>query len=371
MDAGPNVPVWEDGDPLDLAPLRGDIETDVCVIGLGGSGLACLSELLAVGVSAVGLDGGMVAGGASGRNGGFLRSGLAVFHHEAVRRYGRDRAARLYRLTMVERDRMCGETPASVRRLGYLRRATGRDEARDCRAHLRALHADDLPGEWYEGDAGCGVLIRDDAACNPLARCRALARRLRLAGARLFERSPVEAIAGEQVLTTEGRVRTRAVVVAVDGGLTALLPELSADVRPVRLQMLATAPVAGRVSPFAVGSRRGWDYWQQAPSGSIALGGCRDAALEEEWTSSAVPTAAVQRALDERLRADIGADAAVTHRWAATVTYTDSGLPVLREVRPRVWAVGAYSGTGNLVGGVAARAAAHLALGSTTVNPFA
>jgi glycine/D-amino acid oxidase-like deaminating enzyme len=44
------------------------------------------------------------------------------------------------------------------------------------------------------------------------------------------------------------------------------------------------------------------------------------------------------------------------------VGYTQSGLPILDEVRPRVWAVGGYSGTGNVVGAMCGRAAAQLAI---------
>jgi glycine/D-amino acid oxidase-like deaminating enzyme len=53
----------------------------------------------------------------------------------------------------------------------------------------------------------------------------------------------------------------------------------------------------------------------------------------------------------------------VTHRWAASVGYTSDGLPVLEEVRPRVWALGGYSGTGNIVGSLCGRAAAALVCG--------
>jgi len=40
----------------------------------------------------------------------------------------------------------------------------------------------------------------------------------------------------------------------------------------------------------------------------------------------------------------------------------DDGLPVLAEVEPGVWACGAYSGTGNVIGAICGRAAAQLAL---------
>ena len=39
---------------------------------------------------------------------------------------------------------------------------------------------------------------------------------------------------------------------------------------------------------------------------------------------------------------------------------------MLAEVRDQVWAVGAYSGTGNIVGALSARAAARLACGQSS-----
>src|SRR5205807_329078 len=71
---------------------------------------------------------------------------------------------------------------------------------------------------------------------------------------------------------------------------------------------------------------------------------------------------AVDGGLD-RLLADLGVTAAVTHRWAATVGFTPDELPILDQVRPGVWACGGYCGTGNVVGSLCARAAARLAMG--------
>jgi glycine/D-amino acid oxidase-like deaminating enzyme len=355
---------------MPLPSLSGYARADVCVIGLGGSGLACIAELLSLGARVVGIDAVAVAGGASGRNGGFLRAGVSLFHHEAVARLGRDRAARLYRLTVAERERMLVETPRAVRRSGYLRLAHDTDEARDCRAHLAALQADDIAAEWYDGPEGQGVLVREDAVCNPLARCRQVAHRVLSSGARLFERTRAVAVRGDRVETEDGAVRCRAVVAAVDGGLQSLLPEVAHRVHTARLQMLATEPLEERVFPFAVGTRWGWDYWQQDVSGAIALGGGRDIGGAAEWTSDATPSAPVQEALTRCLVDGLGITATITHRWAATVGYTDDALPLFAEARPRVWTVGAYSGTGNLVGAVAGRAAAHAAFGSRRQSPF-
>ena len=72
----------------------------------------------------------------------------------------------------------------------------------------------------------------------------------------------------------------------------------------------------------------------------------------------------MQRRLDAFLRDHLRVDAPVTHRWAASVAFTPGGLPVLAEVRPGVWALGGYSGTGNVIGSLLGRAAAARATGS-------
>jgi gamma-glutamylputrescine oxidase len=115
------------------------------VVGLGGSGLTCVVELARLGLSVIGLDAGTIGGGAAGRNGGFFLAGLAAFHHDAVARFGRERAATLYRLTMAEIDRIAAQAPEIVRRAGSLRIADSSAERADCARQLAAMEADQLP----------------------------------------------------------------------------------------------------------------------------------------------------------------------------------------------------------------------------------
>jgi len=360
--APPNTPVWDDGGWAGLPRLTGDVTADVCVIGLGGSGLSAVGELRGVGASVVGVDAGAVAGGAAGRNGGFLLAGSSKFYHDAVAAYGRERALAIYRLTMAEMDRIAAETPAAVRRVGSLRIAASEGEVEDCRAQLDAMRADGLRVDWYEGPEGTGLLVPGDGAFNPLLRCRILASRHADAGARLFEHSPATGIRADEVRTAEGRVRCGRVIVAVDGRLERLLPALEGRVRTARLQMVATAPLPEIRFPRPVYMRYGYEWWQQLADGRIALGGFRDRGGEPEWTCDADPCDAVQALIDGFLRSTLGIDAPVTHRWAASVGYTDDGLPVLDEVEPGVWACGGYSGTGNVIGAICGRAAAQLAV---------
>jgi glycine/D-amino acid oxidase-like deaminating enzyme len=359
------APLW--GDPAawdNPPPLREAVRADVCVVGLGGSGLAAVGALLEAGASVVGIDAGPVGGGAAGRNGGFLLAGGSRFHHAAVQEWGRERAVALYRESEAEIDRLKAELgPAIVRRVGSLRLPSDAGEVEDVALQRAALERDGLGVELAEGRHGPGVLIRGDGAIDPLARCQALAARAVAAGARLHAGTPAVQVRGDRVTTPEGEVACSAVIVAVDGGLERVLPELAGRVRSTRLQMLGTAPVAARLHPRPVYARYGYDYWQQLPDGRIALGGGRDRHLDAEWDAPAEPTEAVQAVLDRVLREEAGVDAPVTHRWAGVVAYTDDGLPVFEELRPGVIALGAHNGHGNVLGSAAGRAAAAIALG--------
>lgn len=353
-----NDPVWESRHWRGFPRLHGDQSADVCVVGLGGSGLAAIDEALIEGKSVVGIDSGPIAGEAAGRNGGFLLAGMALFYHEARSRWGRERALRVYRETQRELETILA-TP-TARRVGSLRIAATEDELSDISAELRALTEDGLEGESYEGPEGQGLLIPGNGVCNPMARCRAEALRLSRGGASLYEGSPAVAVDTGIVRTPHGAIEAERVVVAIDGRLESLFPQLQSRLRTARLEMLATEPIPPR-SNRPVYTSFGYVYWQQLEDGRLALGGMRDRHLEESWTIDPGPSEAIQLELDKAL-ASMGVHAEVTHRWAGHSAYTEDRTPVFEELRPGVWVVGGYSGHGNVLGAVYARAAVRAAL---------
>jgi len=352
-------PVWDDRPWPPLPLLRERVEAGVCVVGLGASGLTAIGELLDLGVNVIGIDAAGVGSAAAGRNGGFLLAGTADFFHHAAAQMGADRAAALYRLTLDQLDRIWLETPQAVRRTGTLRIAVDRDEIEDCRVQMVALRQANLPVQPYNGREGPGLLFPMDASSQPLRRCRVLAGRARMRGARLYEHSPAIQIAGDRVVTPHGDVRCDAVIVAVDGGIERVLPELAGRARTARLQVVATAPAPEVDVPRPVYTRWGLEYWQQLPDKRVVLGGFRDLGGDREWTDQAMPTGPVQDELEIFLRRGIGVRAPITHRWAGVIAYTDDKLPIIEQVRDRVWAAGAYSGTGNVLGAVCGRALAQ------------
>jgi gamma-glutamylputrescine oxidase len=358
-----NRPRWDDHEWAPLPALRGDAAAELCVVGLGGTGLSCISEALDLGVSSViGIDAADVAAGAAGRNGGLLLAGPVDFHHDAVARFGAERTLAMHRRTELEMQRIIAETPEVVRVVGSLRIASSGEEQEDINAQYARMKLDGLPVERYEGHEGRGLLFPHDGVMQPLRRTRNLATQLQSRGAKLFGQTAAQEVSSGTARTAHGTISAKHIVVCVDGKLEVLLPQLKPSVRTARLQMLAAAPQLPITFPRPVSTRYGFDYWQQLPDGSVLFGGGRDKFESHEWTTAAEPDSLVQDYLTAQLRTRLGIATEVTHRWAASVSFTETGLPLIQQIGDNVLALGAYSGTGNLVGAVCGRGAARAAL---------
>jgi glycine/D-amino acid oxidase-like deaminating enzyme len=363
------TPFWLDAPYEPRSALEGDLEVEACVIGGGVGGLACARRLAQHGIETALLEAGTVAGGASGRNGGFLIAGTAAFHNDARERFGVERARAMYARTLeAQREvyELADELGAgdSLMRVGLLRLAVSEEEAGHVRAHARALREDGFPGELVEREelppalrrTGLVACLTDhDGALHPVRWYRLLAGAAEAAGARLYEgsavRAPVPAPDEGALVTDRGSVRARHVVVAADGALPALVPEYAGRVRSRRLHMVATEPLPPMLEQL-VYARWGHEYLQQRPDGRILAGGFSDLDGDGSYTDSDTGSPAIWERVERYLREDVGTDPSLSHRWAGVVGYTDDLLPYVGEVpgRARLYVAGGYSGTGNVPG---------------------
>jgi gamma-glutamylputrescine oxidase len=363
------TPFWLDAPYEPRSALEGDLEVEACVIGGGVGGLSCARRLAQHGIETALLEAGTVAGGASGRNGGFLIAGTAAFHNDARERFGVEPARAMYARTL-EAQREIYELAAelgardSLRKVGLLRLAVSDEEADHVRDHARALREDGFPGEVVERDELPPALRRTglvacltshDGALHPVRWYRLLAGAAEAAGARLWEGSPVigpvPAPDEGPVVTDRGSVRARHVVVAADGALPTLVPEYAGRVRSRRLHMVATEPLPPMLEQL-VYARWGYEYLQQRPNGRILAGGFSDVDADGSYTDSDAGSPAIWERVERYLREDLGIDATVSHRWAGVVGYTENSLPYVGEVpgRARLYVSGGYSGVGNVPG---------------------
>jgi gamma-glutamylputrescine oxidase len=329
----------------DLPRSRFEGRAEVAVIGGGVTGCSCALTLAERGVRVRLYEQREIAGGASGRNGGFALRGAAGPYDEARRQLGDDRARLVMELTERSLDRLEELAGDAFRRVGSLRLAFDDDERDALRREHDALRGDGFSVEWiddldppldrlYRG----AILHPGDGALQPARWVRRLAARAASAGADIREGANV-AVDG---------LDADAIVVAGDGYIPSLLPEL--PVRAMRGQVLMTEPLRGRLYQRPHYARGGYDYWQQLPDGRLVIGGNRDASPETEETDVEETTELVQARIGALVEQLVGYKPQVTDRWAGIWGMTPDHVPVVGEVRDGVWVAGGYSGHGNVLG---------------------
>jgi glycine/D-amino acid oxidase-like deaminating enzyme len=338
----------------EAAPARPSVvldgPPDAIVVGGGVTGCSCALALAGRGLRVRLLDAREIAGGASGRNGGFALRGGAMPYPDAVDRLGRDGARALWRLSERALDTIERIAGDALRRVGSLRLAVDEAELAQLRAEADALEADGfaverldpLPEPLRPLFAG-GIRHPGDGSLQPARWVRRLAGHAATAGVEIREHSRVESL---------DELRAGPVVIATDGYTRGLVPELDAAIRPTRGQVLVTEPLGRTLFPGPHYARYGYDYWQQLADGRLVLGGRRDAALEREWTAEEAVTPEVQAALEAEVERLTGRRPAIESRWSGIWGTTADELPLAGRLpgRDGVWVAAGYSGHGNVLG---------------------
>ena len=337
---------WLEEPRAPLTSPHHDGRVDVAIVGGGVTGLSCALSLARGGARVRVHEARGVAGGASGRNGGFALRGGAMAYDRAIAQLGRERARAYWAFTEEALDRMAALAGDALRRVGSLRLAADDGERDVLATEYEALRADGFAAEWLD-DAPAGYYggVRNpaDGALHPARWIRGLAERAACAGVDIREHDRVDRL---EDLDADH------VVVATDGYTSGLVPELDAAVTSIRNQVVVTEPLSESLYPLPHYARYGFDYWQQLPDGSLLAGGCRDADMTSEETDVEALTPVIQGRLESLVAELTAAPARITHRWAGIFGVTADLLPLVGELphRPGVWAACGYSGHGNVLG---------------------
>ena len=323
---------------------------DVAIVGGGVTGCACALVLVEAGRRVRVYEAREIAGGASGRNGGFALRGGALAYDAARRNLGPERAKELWRLTERYLDRLEGLAGDALRRTGSLRLAADPGERSELEAEYEALREDGFAVEWRDelaeplhGRFDGAIFHPADGSLQPARWVRRLAARAIEAGAELLEHQRVESI---------DELEADHIVLATDGYTQGLLPELDAIVLPTRGQVLVTEPLERLLFACPHYARHGYDYWQQTPEGRLVAGGLRDKALDHEHTAEEEVTPLIQGHLERFVAELLGEAPEITHRWAGIFGATEDRLPLVGAVpgHDNVWVSCGYSGHGNVLG---------------------
>jgi gamma-glutamylputrescine oxidase len=358
----PATSYWlsEPHDPIPSGRIEGT--ADVAVVGGGITGCSCALALAEAGVAVRLFDAREIAGGASGRNGGFALRGGAAPYPVLVDSVGRERTAELWRWTEDELRELAAVAGDAFRGVGSLRIAIDDEERAELEEEFEALRADEFAVEWRNGlDAGrmrypAAVFHPADGVLQPARLVRRLAERAARAGVEIHEHTRI---------STLEEADAESVVVATDGYPSGLLGELEGLIVPTRGQVIATEPTSELLFETPHYGRHGFDYWHQRQDGRIVAGGFRDVSLDSEFTAEEETTAAVQEALESFVASLVGRPLRVDYRWAGIFGLVFDFLPVVGRVPgvENLWVAGGYSGHGNVLGFACGRLVARAVQG--------
>jgi glycine/D-amino acid oxidase-like deaminating enzyme len=378
------------------APLDGDAQFDVAIVGAGYSGLWTAYYLNQREPSCrIAIVEAEIAGfGASGRNGGwcaYYLSGIEAYMADPNRR---ESAWALQRAMFdavdeVGRASAAAGVDCDYAKGGALVAGTSKHELERLRDEYDGMRENGFAEEdlrWLDADAFAerarihgalgGIYSPHCAALQPAKLTCGLASFLETRGVVIFEQSPVRGIE-KGVLTTErGRIRADNVLRCTEG-YTCRLPGLGRAVLPLHSMMIATEPLPDAVwkeiglhgRPTFADHRRSITYGQRTADGRLAFGTrglyYYGSSLRSYFDGDDPVFDHTQATLLEFFPSL--ADVEITHRWGGAIGVTRDWKPFIQfDPRTGLGAVGGYAGNGVAAANLAGRTLAELVLRETT-----
>jgi len=371
------------------APLDGDAQFDVAIVGAGYTGL-----WTAYGCRIAIVEAEVAGFGASGRNGGWCAYYLSGIDAMLADPNQRDRALALQRAMFDAVDEVGRASAAAgidcdYAKGGALVAATSQpelarlreeyEEARESgfgEEDLRWLDADEFAERVRINGALGGTYSPHCAALQPAKLACGLASYLEACGVRVFEQSPVRTIAKGVLTTDRGRIRADNVLRCTEG-YTCRFPGLGRAILPLHSMIVATEPLPDSVwkeiglqgRPTFADHRRSVTYGQRTADDRLVFGtrgryfygsGIRDYFDADD--PDFVYTHSTLLEFFPSL-----SDVEITHRWGGVIGVTRDWIPFIQfDAHTGLGAVGGYAGGGVAAANLAGLTLAELVLRETS-----
>lgn len=357
---------------------------DFCIVGSGITGLTTAIFLKKQHPNAriAILEKGILPSGASTKNAGFACFGsaseilddLSIMSESEVFELVHNRFAGLQELRSLLNDKQTGFIPSGgfeiftesqnalfencMGKLTYLNRELkngigneifGLDDSRIETFGFKGVNH--LILNRFEGIIDTGLMMKN------------LIERARSAGIEIFNGVDVQAIDyknDQPILDTNiGEVKPRMVIVATNGFVPELFPEI--DIKPARAQVLITKPILN-LKPFGCfHHERGYNYFRSIDN-RILLGGGRQLDKETETTSQLGTTETVQAYLGNLLKTVIlpNTPYEIDRRWSGIMGIGSSKKVILEKIGPSAILAVRFGGMGIALGTLIGKRAAEL-----------
>lgn len=356
-----------------LVPLQGAVSADVCIVGAGYTGLSAALHLAQRGYRVVVVEAHRVGFGASGRNGGQVGSGQRNDQDDLERIAGRENARRLWDMAeeakALVKSLIADHAMPAPFRPGIAHACWTDAQTRHAHAYADRLRRDYgydqiepmdrdamtrlIPSGVFRG----GDIDRGAGHVHPLNYAIGLARAAIAAGAVIHERSEVTRLihgAKPVVHTAQGSVTADHVILAANGYLGNLNPQVAARVMPINNFILATEPLGESAlhvlaEPVAVADTRFVvNYWRLSDDNRLLFGGGESYG----WRFPDIVKTVRPALLDiyPSLK-----DVRFDYAWGGTLAITMTRNPCFLRVAPNVLSASGYSGHGVALATLAGR----------------
>ena len=375
-------------EPDGVAPLAGDLATEVAIVGGGYTGLSAAYHLARDhGIRAVVLEAGPIGWGASGRNGGFCGlGGSKLGYGEMARRWGVAEARRFFdaqKAGVALVRGLAADEAIDLEIAGegehYLAHKTSRwHELENAAATAQRLFGERWP-LWRRAELEERLLRSPEAqgalvvphyfGLHPLRYVRGLARATVARGAQVHARTPVlawqRAEGRHRLATPGGTVTARRVLFATNGYTPeGLDPMLAGRLLPALSSILVTRPLSaeeqaaqGWTRPALIADSRKLLFYIRLLRDGRLLFGARGG-LDASPAAFAARRDWMQRRLGEKFPA--WRDVPIDHAWWGLVCLARDLLPHLGwlDAERSTLAAWAYHGGGVAFATMFGRAAA-------------
>ncbi|HEX7909316.1 MAG TPA: FAD-binding oxidoreductase [Paraburkholderia sp.] len=362
---------WLDTAPPLLSACEGPVDgqADVVVIGGGFTGLSAAQALGKRGASVTVLDAGRIGGGASGRNGGQVNTGVAQDFAALVAQLGVERASACYRafsdaVDTVERLIREENIDCNYIATGKLKLAskphhlahlekTAEAIRREVDTDIELIDGNRIRSEIQSDSFYGGLLQRHGGQMHMGKFTVGLADAAVRRGAKLYENAAVTAIVkdggGFRVTTARGEVRARQVLIATGPSRHGPFGWYRRRLAPIGSFIVVTEPVAPALLAQVFPNRRAYtttrlmhNYFRVTPDSRLLFGG------RARFTASEQPSDAKSgRILQDGLAAmfPMLAHARIDYCWGGLVDMSADRLPHAGQHDGIYFSMG-YSGHG-------------------------
>lgn len=366
-------------------PLKGDVRTDVCVIGAGVTGCSTALHLAERGYRVVLLEALSVGHGASGRSGGQILPGLGTGMGTIEKALGLAAARDIWAMSreavaltaelIVRHEIPCdlawgylhaAVKPRHVKELRQWQEGMARDygyeglEWREGESLRQHVVTDAYPAALWEGESG---------HLHPLNYTLGLARAAQRAGVSLHQYSPVIEIDYRDpatVITESGRVVADHVVLATNAYGDRLVPKMNGRIMRAANYMIATEPMSAEQTRLVLPLNDALadanfvlDYYRLSSDRRLIYGG--------QVSYDGRPPRRLEQRIDGKIRRlfPVLDNIRIEYRWGGDVAITLNRAPDFGRLGHNVYYAQGYSGHGMALAGLAGKLLAETISGQS------